>query len=405
MYRHDLTNGKIIDSASSYNEQISFGTDVISRIIYSQREKGIETLKAAVVSTINKLIDDICQNNNLIPSNIYQAVFAGNTTMMHILLGIVPNFLRIEPYVPAFFNYSPVANEIGININKYASIYCYESFGSYVGGDISAGILASRMYKNDEISLLIDIGTNGEIVLGNADWLISCACSAGPAFEGAGVKNGSRAINGAIDSVKINNKSLEPEITVINKQKPIGICGSGMIDAIAELFKAGIIDRQGKFIKNSERIKDKSYILVNIGEIDSDKEIVISESDIQNIVRTKGAIFAGIYSLLEYAGITLDEISKIYVAGGLGESIDFKNAVAIGLFPDIDRNKYEYLGNTSLKGCYLRLINYKEEQDIKKISEIMNYFDISEDEEYMNRFISSLFIPHTDLSLFPNIFK
>lgn len=398
----DLNNGKVIDSCSAYNEQISFGSDVISRIIYSQTEAGMEKLKTSVVSTINKLIDKLCLDNKIPSSEVYQAVIAGNTTMVHLLLGVAPNFIRIEPYVPVFYTYTPKVNDIGININQNASVYIYESVGSYVGGDITSGVLSSRLYTGEEISLLIDIGTNGEIVIGNSDWLISCACSAGPALEGAGVKHGTRAIDGAIDSVKIDAKTFTPKITTINSKKPIGICGSGIIDLIAQLYKTKIIDRQGKFIEQHSRIKNKSYILVYKGEFDSEQEIIINENDIQNIIRTKGAIYAGICSLLDYAGISLDDLSKIYVAGGLGENLSLKNCVYIGLFPDVEQTKYKYIGNSSLKGCYLRLINFKEENDIQKISQIMNYFDISEDNEYMNRFISSLFIPHTDQSLFPN---
>lgn len=399
----DIKTGVIVDSASAYNSQISYGTDIISRIIYSQKENGLENLYNAVLETINGLIDKICSLNNIDFEYIYQAVIAGNTTMMHLFFNVPPDSIRIEPYKPVFLKFNPSIKDLDLKMNNNGKIYCFESFGSYVGGDITSGILASKIYQNDDISLFIDIGTNGEIVLGNSDWLISCACSAGPAFEGAGVKCGTRAIDGAIDKVIIDKSTLKPEISTINNKLPIGICGSAMIDIVAEMYRAGIIDRQGKFLISNEFIKDDKYVLANVENTSISEDIFINQSDIQNIIRTKGAIFAGIYSLLDYAGINIEDISKVYIAGGLGESIDFKNAVFIGLFPDLSQEKYEYIGNASLNGCYLRLMNYEEDNHIKKISEIMNYFDISQDVEYMNRFMASLFIPHTDLSLFSSL--
>ena len=397
----NLTNGEVIDSESDYNAQISYGSDVISRIVYSQKPSGIETLHNAVIKNINSLIEAMLKRNNLSNEHIYSAVIAGNTTMIHLFANIPPDFIRLEPYIPVFSDITLQARDINLNINENADVYCFPNVGSYVGGDIISGILACDMWKDDKIKLFIDIGTNGEIALGNDEWILTCACSAGPSFEGAGVKCGTRAVSGAIDKVSINPETLELNFTTINSQPPVGICGSGMIDLIAELFKSGLIDRQGRHSHTDNgwtKIGNKYCYLL------AEKEnIYITEQDIENIIRTKGAIFSGVITLLKYAGIEIGDIEQVLVAGGIGKSINFQNAVLLGLLPDIEVSKYSFLGNTSLKGAYLRLINRDNQEKIDHIMSFTNYFDISEDPEYLNLFVGSLFIPHTDLSLFPSL--
>lgn len=403
----DLNTGKIIDSESSYNRQISCGADVISRIIFAEKDNGLEKLHRLIIQNINELLELILARNDINSSNIYTAVFSGNNTMIHLLGKISPKYIRLEPYIPAFSELELLAKDIGICINPEARIYCPPNVGSYVGGDIISGILASSMNKDNKIRLFIDIGTNGEIVLGNDEWLMSCACSAGPAFEGAGIKCGIRPIAGAIEHFVINPESLEPIYKTVESKPAKGICGSGLIDIIAELFKNKLIDRQGRFYENkTDRViiknNQKIYIISSKEIEGSDKQIYISEQDIKSVIRTKGAIFSGINSLLNYAGMEFSEIDEILVAGGIGKYINFENAIKIGLFPDLPIEKYKYIGNSSLNGAYLLLLNIKYFDELKVIVSMMNYFDISEDSEYMSFFISSLFIPHTNMGLFPS---
>ncbi len=396
----DMQSGEIVDCASCYNSQIACGTDVISRIVYSKKNNGLEKLNNLVIDDLNNLINSILKDKKINKKQVYSVSVAANTTMMHLLAKVNPESIRLAPYVPVFTEFQAKASKLELNVNKNANLISFSNVGSYVGGDIVSGIMACGMCKDEKIKLLIDLGTNGEIVLGNSDWLMACACSAGPAFEGAGVKCGTRAIDGAIEGF-----SVEKGIKTINNAKPVGICGSGMIEIISELFDAGVLDRQGKFrnINNKniiEKNNKKAYLLCDKDNSGTGEPIFINEQDIENIIRTKGAIFSGVQSLTDYAGIEFNDIDEVIIAGGLGESINFEKAVKLGLFPSIAKDKFKYLGNLSLKGAYLRLINKDLQTDIEHIKKIMNYFDISEDTEYMNRFISTLFIPHTDLSLF-----
>ncbi len=396
----DMQSGEIIDCASCYNSQISCGTDVISRIVYSKNSNGLEKLNNLLIDDLNNLINSVLKDKKINKKQIYTVSVAANTTMIHLLAKVNPQNMRLAPYVPVFSEFQTKANELELNVNKNANLISFPNVGSYVGGDIVSGIMACGMCKDEKIKLLIDLGTNGEIVLGNSDWLMACACSAGPAFEGAGVKCGTRAIDGAIEGF-----SIKEGIRTINNSKPIGICGSGMIEVISELFDAGVLDRQGKFRNTNskniiEKKNKKAYLLCDKDDLGTGQSIFINEQDIENIIRTKGAIFSGVQSLIDYAGIKFDDIDEVIIAGGLGESINFEKAVKLGLFPSIAKDKFKYLGNLSLKGSYLRLINKDAHEDIEHIKKIMNYFDISEDTEYMNRFVSALFIPHTDLSLF-----
>lgn len=398
----NLLNGDIVDTQSSYNKQICYGSDVISRIVFSQKQDGLTKLHELIVNNINELINNLLTANNIDKSAIYSIIASGNTTMIHLLAKIPPDFIRIEPYTPVFSNLQMKAGDIHLAINHNAKVYCPPSMGSYVGGDIMSGILASKMHKSDKIKLLIDIGTNGEIVLGNEEWLMSCACSAGPAFEGAGIKCGTRAISGAIESFSINKDSLRDSYKTINNSEASGICGSGIIDIIAELLDKKLIDRQGHFFKDKH---SKIQTYNNSTSYFISPKIFITQEDIENIIRTKGAIFSGIMSLLNYAGIELADIDEILIAGGIGQHINFKNAIKIGLLPDISLQKYKYIGNSSLNGAYQLLTNKNSFAEIEQILSIMNYFDISDDNKYMDCFVGSLFLPHTDLSLFPSLNK
>jgi uncharacterized 2Fe-2S/4Fe-4S cluster protein (DUF4445 family) len=343
------------------------------------------------------------------PADIYYASVAGNTTMTHLLLDLDPRHIREEPYVPTV-NRVPLilARDLGLKINHEARVHCAPAVGSYVGGDITAGLLATPLLRDSEnISIFIDAGTNGELVIGNKDWLVTCACSAGPAFEGGGVRCGMPATEGAIETVKISSDG-KISYEVIDSKRPRGICGSGLIDLLAELFVNGYIDRQGKFKKTtrSERYVENEHgtgFLIEVGKnCYWGKDLVITEKDIANLIRTKAAVFSACSLLLKNVGLTFDEIDALYIAGGFGQHLSIDNAVRIGLLPDLRRSRFHYLGNSSLFGAYLILLSDENRTMVDALSEKITYIELNTEPTYMNEYTGALFLPHTDLTLFPS---
>ncbi|MBI5741142.1 MAG: DUF4445 domain-containing protein [Nitrospirae bacterium] len=405
----DLTNGNLIDVASTYNSQIRFGDDVITRIVHATEHNKLRELNAAVLSDINNLLTIIRRNHHVDMDSIDCFVVAGNTTMTHLFLGLDPSAIREEPYIPTA-NTFPLsyAGELGIKADPNIPVYVFPCVASYVGGDIVSGVLAAQIYRKHELSIFIDIGTNGEIVIGNSEWLASAACSAGPCFEGSGIKCGMRATDGAIEGVKINRETLEVEIKVIGDDGtvPVGICGSGMIDAIAEMFLTGIIDQKGKLqreISNRVREGENGPEFVVYPGIGGD--IVLAEPDIENIVRAKAAIYAGFSTILKEVGFTFNDVQKVYIAGGFGRFLDIEKAIMIGMLPDLPKERFEYLGNTSVTGAYLCLLSRKLREEAEEVARKMTYLELSVSHIFMNEYISGLFIPHTNIDSFPNVKK
>ncbi|NMM65409.1 DUF4445 domain-containing protein [Clostridium sp. P21] len=408
----DLYGGNLIAKASSGNAQIKYGADVINRIIYSTKKNGLHDLNYAVIQeTINPILRKMCKDSGVHRDEIVSLIIAGNTTMSHLFLGVYPDFLRMEPYIPAFVKPPFIkASELGVEVNPETFVYLAPCVASYVGGDITAGVLSSGMWDADENVLFIDLGTNGEIVFGNKEFLMTCACSAGPAFEGGEISCGMRASNGAIEKITIDRKSYEPKITVIGNDKPSGICGSGIIDLICEMMLSGIIDRKGKIVKNLNTNRTRfdehgigEYVLVFKEEYNLEKNITITEVDIDNFIRAKAAIYSGITMLLNNLGMDFSMIDKIYIAGGIGNSLDIENSVKIGMLPDIDRSKIEYIGNSSLMGCYLTLMSEDARHKLEEISNNMTYVELSVEPGYMDEFVSACFLPHTDIEKFPTV--
>lgn len=408
----DMKTGTIIAKASSGNGQIRYGADVINRIIESTKTGGQKKLQQAVIEeTINPLIHQMCKAARINTTQIYRMCVAANTTMNHLFAGVPANPLRMEPYIPAFFELDSLqACDLNIDIAPKAKIIIAPNIGSYVGGDITAGALTSMIWNRKEFSLFIDLGTNGELVFGNEDFLMSCACSAGPAFEGGDISCGMRATDGAIEACTIDKDSMEPTFTIIGEpsQKPIGLCGSGIIDVISELFRCGIINAKGLFVREGKRITHDedgmgSYVLAFSNETDTIKDVVITEVDIDNFIRAKGAIFSAIHIMLSSLDFDVTMIEDVYVAGGIGSGINMKNAVYIGMFPDILLEKYHYIGNSSLSGAYAML---QSNQAMKKTMELgrnMTYMELSTNPRYMDEFVAACFIPHTDATLFPSM--
>lgn len=408
----DLISGKILAKASSGNGQIRYGADVINRIIEQQKPGGVEKLQDAIIEeTINPMILNMCKSANISCGSIYSMCVAANTTMNHLFAGMDGDPIRMEPFIPTFFGTDSIhGRDLGLKIHPDARIMIAPNIGSYVGGDITAGTLVSMLWAKEEFSLFVDLGTNGELVFGNSDFMMSCACSAGPAFEGGDISCGMRATDGAIEACTIDHVTMEPTFTIVGEEgtKPVGLCGSGIIDVIAELFRCRIIGPNGKFIREGERVRhDKygigSYLLATKEEAGSVKDIEINEIDIDNFIRAKGAIFSAIYTMLLSLDFDVSMIENVYVAGGIGSGINMENAVNIGMFPDIGVEKYHYIGNSSLVGAYAMVLSEDAEEKVYELSKNMTYVELSTTPGYMDEFVASCFIPHTNSSLFPNV--
>ncbi|MDO5346276.1 MAG: corrinoid activation/regeneration protein AcsV [Lachnospiraceae bacterium] len=408
----NMLDGSILAKASTGNGQIRYGADVINRIIESLKPGGKKKLQDAVVKeTLNPLIMQMCKAARIKPGMIYRICVAGNTTMNHLLMGVDADPVRMEPYIPTFFETSCVhAQDLDIKTFPHARVIVAPNIGSYVGGDITAGTFASCIWNRPEMSLFIDLGTNGELVFGNEEFMMSCACSAGPAFEGGDISCGMRATDGAIEACVIDKETMEPTLSIIGDegQKAVGVCGSGIIDLISELFRCGIINPKGKFIREGRRIRyDKygmgSYVLVFKEDAASVKDVEINEVDIDNFMRAKGAIFSAIRVMLNSLDFTVDMIDDVYVAGGIGSGINMENAVNIGMFPDIDLEKFHYIGNSSLSGAYTMLLSSEAEAKVSEISHNMTYLELSNEPTYMDEFVACCFLPHTDATLFPSL--
>ena len=406
----DLNTGKIIAEASGYNGQIRYGEDVISRIIYAGRPGGLQALQEKVVATINTIIEDICRDMIISPADISYIMAAGNTVMSHLLLGLDPKYIRESPYVPSVSQF-PLTKAAGLGIHAHPSVrlFLYPCIASYVGGDIVAGVHACQMAKSEKISLFIDIGTNGEIVVGNKEWMVCAACSAGPAFEGGGIQYGMRASTGAIENFQIHPETYDPMIVTIGRIKPSGICGSGLISIVSELLEAKVIDQQGKFNRNLDhpRIREGregwEYVLAWGQDSLIGEDIVITEVDLDNLMRAKGAMYAGYQTLLDSVGLSFDDLDRVIMAGNFGAYIDLEKAICIGLLPDVDRDKFFYLGNASMLGCQISLSDVDRFRERVEVRQLITNLELAENNEFMSYYMASLFLPHTDMSLFPSV--
>jgi uncharacterized 2Fe-2S/4Fe-4S cluster protein (DUF4445 family) len=406
----DLLTGKVRAQVAEYNGQIARGEDVISRIIFASKNGGENEMRELVLETIDQLLIKACKRLNARPAEVVKATISGNSTMMHLLLGIPAASIRLSPFITAVNHLPPMeASEIGLHIHPEATVDCLPGVASYVGADITAGVLSSGLDETEDMTLFIDVGTNGEIVMGNRDLQITCACSAGPAFEGAGVVDGMRATNGAIEEVWIDGETYEPTYRVIGSAKPKGICGSGLISLLSEAFLTGILDKAGNvnLTLPTPRVREGAhgaeYVVAWAAETESGNDIVISRVDIDNLLRAKAAIYAGFTVLAEQVGIPLETVAKVQVGGSFGKYINVEKAVQIGLLPDVEWDQFEFLGNTSIKGAYMALLDWRKRKQIADIASRMTYIELSADNTFYEAFTSALFLPHTDASKFPSV--
>jgi len=409
VYLVDMADGTILAATSGHNRQAACGDDVINRIVCAEKN-GVKKLSTMGLATINGLINEAIDSAGVKREQIDNVVLSGNTTMIHLLLQIEPRHIRREPYIPSVSAFPVLkAGNIGLKANPLAAVFVMPGPASYVGGDIVSGLLYTGFHREEAITLFIDVGTNGEIVLGNQDWLMTASCSAGPAFEGGGVRWGMRAEDGAIEKITIDPETLAPIFSVVGGMLPRGICGSGMIDLISEMLKTGIIGQNGKFRADAAHPRmtrdgdEKAYILAFAKETSVDKDILFMESDIDNIIRSKGAVYAGFKVLLNQAGLTFSMVDRMIITGGFGQYLDLDKAVFIGLLPDIDRSKFQYLGNSSIAGAYMALLSEKYRKEALEISNKMTYIDFSSNNQFMDEFTSALFLPHTNIEEFPSV--
>jgi uncharacterized 2Fe-2S/4Fe-4S cluster protein (DUF4445 family) len=415
VYLVNLITGEAIDTAAEYNGQINRGEDVISRIIYANKNGGLSEMGNLVRKTINDVIDRLVSRNKVDRNSIYKATVSGNTTMMHLFAGLPPASIRLTPYIPTVNHPAPLlASDLDLNIHPLATVDLLPSVASYVGADITAGVLASGLSEADDLTLFIDVGTNGEMALGTKDWFVTCACSAGPAFEGAGVVCGMRATRGAIEEVWINTQTFEPTYRVIGDVKPKGICGSGLISLVAEMFITGVIDKSGNLAVGAglapalaRRVREGEhggeYVVAWASETDHNRDIVITKVDIDNLMRAKAAIYAGFTVLAQSVGVDLADVQKLLVGGSFGKYINVEKAVQIGLLPDMQWERFNFLGNTSVLGAYMALLSREARAKIKAIAEKMTYIELSADNTFYDSFTSALFLPHTDMTKFPSV--
>jgi uncharacterized 2Fe-2S/4Fe-4S cluster protein (DUF4445 family) len=405
----NLETGDPIVGGNAGNGQIRYGADVISRIIESVRPGGLERLRRGIIDEcIRPLVTELCRNAGIAGEQIYRVAVAANTTMTHLFLGVWAEHIRLEPYVPAFFAVENLrGQDLGIPAHPDAAVVVAPGIGSYVGGDITAGAFSSMIFKKDSLSLLVDLGTNGELVFGNAEFLMACACSAGPAFEGGDISCGMRATDGAVEACAIDTDTMEPRLSVIGGagQKPAGLCGSGLIDIIGELFRCGIINAKGKYSREGKRVQRDEwgigrYVIAFADETEQGRDLALTETDLDSFIRAKGAIFSAIKTMLTMLDFPMEAIENVYVSGGIGSGINITQAIAIGMFPNLGLEQYHYIGNSSLSGAYAMLTSQKAAEAVAGIGKSMTYLELSSHPSYMDEFVAACFLPHTDASLF-----
>ena len=410
-YVVDLTIGKTIGVGSIENPQVMYGEDIISRITFAVAGDGkLEALQKLVVEGINDVIHRVCAEANVNPNDIYEATVVGNTAMHHLFLAIQPKHLALSPYTPAMRGPMNIhTKELNIKMNPNGIVHVLPVIAGFVGADAVADVLASGIYDSEELSLLIDIGTNTEVFIGNAVDILSCSCASGPAFEGAHIKQGMKAATGAIERVRIDSDSYEVEYETIDGAKPVGLCGSAMVDIIAELLKCGIINCQGLFERNviSPRLRilndDVEFILAGGEETATGKDITITQKDIREIQLAKAAIFTGCSILMRRKNVRREDLDRVFIAGAFGSYINPENAKFIGLVPDVPTEKIRFVGNTAISGAKMALISREARETAEMLSKKVRYLELATDPDFNQEFLKATFIPHKDLDRFPSI--
>jgi uncharacterized 2Fe-2S/4Fe-4S cluster protein (DUF4445 family) len=406
----DLDDGRILAEIGFDNPQSTIGPDILTRIHFTETDGGLVKLNALIISGLNSAIVDACRIARIEPEDIYALAVAGNTAMTHLFLGLNPRWMIREPYIPVINKPEILkAAELGLQVNPAAVIYIFPNIGSYFGGDLIAGILYAGICTASETALLVDVGTNAEVVVGNEGWLIACAGAAGPALEGGVTKMGMMAGPGVIDKIAIDPQNRDFELHTIEDKPPGGICGSGIIDLAAQLFLAGMIDIRGKLIPANcgNRLKEidgfNHLVVVPAGQSAVGCDLTVSQADLDSLIRSKAAMYTILETLTLSVGIQLKDLTTFYVAGTFGAFIDPRSAITIGMLPDLPLDCYKSLGNSSLGGAVQALTSAESLAEVDHIRDRITYLELNVNQEFMNRFSAAKFIPHTDMSLFPSV--
>ena len=438
----DLSSDALLGESAFDNPQIDIGPDILTRIHYADRPGGLQHLQQLICEAVNRQIIALCQScsrlpeeilliavagntamthlllglsphiysSSRLPEEILLIAVAGNTTMTHLLLGLSPHWMIREPYIPVTNRPGLVpAVSLGLQVNPQARVFVFPNIGSYFGGDLIAGILYSGLHRADEPALLVDVGTNAEVVLGNSQWLIACAGAAGPALESGVTRMGTLAAPGVIDRVRFDRTAKRFEIHTIADRPPHGICGSGLIDLAAQLFLGGLIDFRGRFQPRAcgDRLIDIDGIghLIVVPATDSatGKALTISQTDLDSLIRSKAAMYTILETITGTVGIRLEDIATFYVAGTFGTFIQPASAIGIGMLPDLPLKAFKPLGNSSLGGATLLLSSDCRMEEIDRIRDRITYLELNVNQDFMNRFSAAKFLPHTDRSRFPSV--
>ncbi len=407
----NLETGAFLGELGFDNPQIALGPDVLARIHHARDPEGLARLQALIIGGVNRQIKELVTAAGLGVESVYLFAGAGNTAMTHLFLGIEPSFIIREPYIPAVNSPEPLAaTQVGLSIHPRGMVFLFPNIGSYFGGDLIAGILFAGLHKKEYPCLMVDVGTNAEVVVGGRDWLMACAGAAGPALEGGISDMGMTAGPGVIDRVSIDEDTLEIDLGTIEDKPPVGICGSGMIDLAAQLFLSGMVDIRGKFAPDrcGNRLFEKDDIqylcLVSREDSGNGREILFSQVDLNSLTSAKAAM----HSILEVivrqtAGLSFEDLEKFYVAGTFGSFINPRSAISIGMLPDMPLDKFEVLGNSSLGGAARLLVDPDAFEEIQMIGRSITYIELNVNQSFMNTFSGAKFYPHTDRSRFPSV--
>jgi len=411
-YLVDLSAGKVIATEGILNPQISYGEDIMTRMNYCiENSNGLNELHNVLIEALNNIIGKLCTKTETRLKDVFEASIAGNSVMQHIFLELSPKFIALSPYPPVIKKgINLKASDLGLKINPRANVYVLPIIAGYVGGDNIGVILSTNLYKEPELTLALDIGTNGEVVLGNRDYIEVCSCAAGPALEGASLKHGMRATTGAIEKVHIYNDTLDVEYETIDDVPPRGICGSGLIDLIAEMLKSRVISKMGainldlKSLRVRERDKIPEFVIEWSDKTkNSVGDIVITQRDIGEIQLAKASLYAGASVLMKRRGIEEKDIDRILLAGAFGNYTSKESSKIIGLYPDIPLNKVKTIGNGAGTGAICALLSREKREDAQMISESARYVELTVTSGFEEELMSAMYLPHQDLSRFASV--
>ena len=411
---HDLADGRQLAQGTRLNPQTQVGADILTRILAAATPAGLGQMQSMVLGAASEIIDEMCQKISRSPREVRGLVGAGNTTMTHFFLGLDAQSICREPYIPVVNRPAPFyAADLGLDLIPQAVAWLLPNVGSYFGGDLVAGIVAADLHRRAETAILVDVGTNAEVVLGNRDWLVACAGAAGPALESGVAKMGILAQPGAVEGVAIDPQSHAMTLKIIPHQDggtpaPKGLCGSGLLQLLAQLYLARIMDMRGKLIAQDSRIVPTEYeglafVVVPAAQSGTGQDIQITEVEIDILLRSKAAMYTILRTVLLEVGLDFGDLSAFFVAGAFGNVIDPHTAITLGMLPDLPRERFVPLGNSSLRGCQRLLLEPAARPDVEAVVERLTYLELNVNQALMNRFSAARFIPHTDHARFPSV--